>query len=136
MKVKKVLKVLIIFLVVFFLSNNIVFAADDSYLDATQFENVDDSGTLWEAFTGLDDVDDGIKGVIEKILGIVRVIAVGIAIIMLIVIGVKYMTSSIDNKVHIKEQLPNYIIGAVILFASSGVLQLITILVADILPEG
>lgn len=60
-----------------------------------------------------------------KILGVVQAVGSGIAVIMLIVIGIKYVIASVDEKAKLKETLTVYIIGAILLFAGSNLLTII-----------
>ena len=48
-----------------------------------------------------------------------------VAIIGLMVIGIKYMISSPDEKATIKDKLVIYVVGAVIMFSASGLVGLI-----------
>ena len=60
-----------------------------------------------------------------KILGVVQAVGSGIAVIMLIVIGIKYVIASVDEKAKLKETLTVYVIGAILLFAGSNLLTII-----------
>ena len=59
------------------------------------------------------------------ILGVVQVIGVSVGIILLIILGIKYMTSSTNDKATIKEKLIPYVIGAVLMFGGTGLLTII-----------
>ena len=61
----------------------------------------------------------------ERILGIIQVIGVVVSVVMLIVIGIKYMVGSIEERAEYKETLKPYIIGAFLLFTGTTVPQLI-----------
>lgn len=66
------------------------------------------------------------------ILGTIQVIAVAIAVIMLVVIGVRYITASPTEKADVKKTMLIYVAGALLLFAGSGLLGLIQSLADDI----
>lgn len=66
-----------------------------------------------------------VQGIGNKILGVVQVVAVTIAVIMLVVLAIKYLTSSPNEKADVKKSAITYVIGAVVLFGSSGLLQVI-----------
>lgn len=55
----------------------------------------------------------------------VRIVGLAIAIIILIVIGMKIMLAAPSEKATIKEYAVNYIIGAFILIAATGILTII-----------
>ena len=44
---------------------------------------------------------------------------------MLMFLGIKYITASPDGKAEIKKSATQYVVGAVILFAASGILQIV-----------
>lgn len=66
-----------------------------------------------------------VTNVMGSAINIISVVGAGVAIIMLIVVGLKYITESPEGKAEVKKTLPNYITGAVILFAASGILKLV-----------
>jgi len=66
------------------------------------------------------------------IVGTIQVIAVAIAVVMLVVIGVRYVTASPTEKADVKKTMLIYVAGALLLFAGSGLLGLIQSLADDI----
>lgn len=60
-----------------------------------------------------------------QILRVVQAVATAIAIIMLIVLAIKYMTASPDGKADIKTTAYIYVVGAFILFGAASILGLI-----------
>lgn len=60
-----------------------------------------------------------------QILGIVQVIAVSVAVIMLIVLAIKYISSAPNDKAEIKKHAVIYVVGAILLFGAAGILQLL-----------
>lgn len=60
-----------------------------------------------------------------KILGVAQAIGISCGVIFLVILGIKYMTSSTDDKATIKEKLIPYVIGAVIMFGGSAILGMI-----------
>ena len=73
--------------------------------------------------------DSGVTGQIEnaggQVAGIIAAVAAGVAIVILIWLAIKYMTASASDKADIKKSAVPYAIGAILLFAASGVLGLI-----------
>lgn len=65
------------------------------------------------------------RDVMGTIISVVQVVGTGIAVIMLIVLAVKYMSSAPDAKAEIKKTMVPYVVGAIILFASSQLLAVI-----------
>ena len=60
-----------------------------------------------------------------KIVTVIRNVGIVLAVIMLMVIGLKYMMGSAEEKAEYKKTLMPYLIGAVLLFAASGIAQMI-----------
>ncbi len=66
-----------------------------------------------------------ITNITNTILGIAQVIAVAVAVIMLVVLAVKYMYASPTEKADIKKSAAIYIFGAALLFGGVAVLNII-----------
>lgn len=85
--------------------------------------------TVYASIPEVDIKDSDLQGNITdaggQIAGIAAAIGAGVAIVMLLWLAIKYMTAAPDEKANIKKTATIYIIGAVLLFAASGVLGLI-----------
>ena len=57
------------------------------------------------------------------VLSIAQIICVGIAIIMLIVLAIKCISAVLLGKAEIKKHMAVYVVGAILLFATSGILE-------------
>jgi len=66
-----------------------------------------------------------IQGIASIIIGIIQVIAMAVAAVILVVLAIKYMTAAPGEKAEVKKGMTIYVIGALILFAGSGILGLI-----------
>ena len=53
----------------------------------------------------------------NKIMGILQVVGVLIAVIILMVLGIKYMMGSAEEKAEYKKTMIPYIVGAILIFA-------------------
>lgn len=73
---------------------------------------------------GLEGVDT-VTSIIGIVLTVVRTVGMGVAIIILIVIGCKYMIASSGERAEIKKYAIHYVIGAIVLFAASGLITII-----------
>ena len=60
-----------------------------------------------------------------KIVGIIQTVGTVIAVVMLLVIGIKYMIGSAEEKAKYKETLLPYVIGAILIFAASTLVGVI-----------
>ena len=69
--------------------------------------------------------DDDTKVIIEKanvILSAISIVGVIISIITLIVLGIKYMVGSVEEKAEYKKTMIPYLIGAIMLFGITTIL--------------
>lgn len=69
--------------------------------------------------------------IISTILDVVRLVGAAVAVIILIVIACKYIIASAGDRADIKKYAINYVIGAIILFATTGILSLIKQFIKD-----
>lgn len=114
---KKIFIIFIISLILInflFISNNISYASvkdDLGNLNLYKGGKVDNSNKLVEK-----------AGVI---LGALQVIGTAVSVIALMVIGIKYMLGSAEQKANYKQTLMPYIIGAVIVFSTTALPNII-----------
>lgn len=109
-----IMKVMTVVMIVLMIvaSANTVFAATDLL----------DPSTISAEQT---DTSDKIGGIMNEILGIVQVVAISIAVIMLIVLGIKYMSAAPAEKADIKKGAMIYVVGALLLFGTTFILGII-----------
>lgn len=68
---------------------------------------------------------DELKPLLQNILGFVQVLGSAVSVIIIVVIGIKYMWSSAEEKFEIKQTVIYYFIGAVLLFATVNLITII-----------
>ncbi len=68
---------------------------------------------------------NSVEGIVGAILYITKVIAVGIGLIMLTAVAIKYMTSAPGERASIKKHAVVYVVGAIVLFGAAGILNII-----------
>lgn len=62
-----------------------------------------------------------IREIMAIVLEIVRTVGAGLAVLIIIVIGCKYIIASAGERADIKKNAVPYVIGVVVLFASSAI---------------
>lgn len=114
---KKMMKIVALLLAVVFVVvlAGSAFATDESGLDLTQFNGKKDTSGAGSSVTNI----------VGAIINIAQIIGTGVAIIMLIVLAIKYISAAPGDKADIKKHATVYIVGAVVLFAATGILQII-----------
>ena len=66
-----------------------------------------------------------ITNVGNSIIGILQVVGIVLSVIILIVLGIKYMMGSAEEKAEYKKTMMPYIVGAALIFAASAFAQVI-----------
>ena len=66
-----------------------------------------------------------VNRIIGSVLTIVQVVGCGVAVIMLIVLAIKYISAAPGDKAEIKKHAVVYVVGAVMLFASTNIVKII-----------
>lgn len=67
----------------------------------------------------------GIAGVGQKIVDIISTIGVVISVIVLLVLGIKYMMGSASEKAEYKKTMIPYLVGAVLIFGASAIAKVV-----------
>lgn len=118
MKKLKVLKGLIVILMAILCLSTIASSVYGAYDWAGKITAVD--GLSSDA-----NLDKSANTIIGAIIGVMRIVATGVAFIMIIAVAVKYMSAAPGDRADIKKHAVPFVIGAVVLFASSGILSII-----------
>lgn len=118
MKIKKIILIISIIFIIFML-----FFYQSSF--AAYSTNIEDFGGKTS------DASDKISASLGKTLNIVQIISLGMAIIMLIALAIKYMAASASDRAEIKKHAVIYVVGAVLMFGASGIIQIIRTFAED-----
>ncbi|HOZ54879.1 MAG TPA: hypothetical protein PK993_02375 [Clostridia bacterium] len=111
MKKKIVITILTICMCLMFYIPSFVFASN-----LNSIYNVDNGGFG----------DANLQSKVGSILGLIQVIGYVAAVVMAIVIGIKYLLASPDGKAEVKKTLVPYVIGCLILTAGTVVVSAIS----------
>lgn len=114
-KVIKVISILLMILMVVTMLSTSVLAVNWDSIGTDSFDKVSDQSGAASSATSI----------IGAILNIVQVIGMGVAVIMLIVMAIKYISAAPSEKAEIKKGVTIYVVGAIVLFAASGILGII-----------
>ena len=61
----------------------------------------------------------------NNIIAVVQVVGVIVAVIILLVLGIKYMMGSAEEKADYKKSMIPYIIGAILIFAGTSIVRIV-----------
>ena len=107
-KTMKILAFVVTLFIVIAMMSSVVNAASGVNLTPSQITANIDSNS-----------QNQIQSVGQKIVGIIQVIGIVIAVVVIMVVGIKYMMGSVEEKAEYKKTMMPYIIGAVLIFAGS-----------------
>lgn len=66
-----------------------------------------------------------IIGAGNTILGVIQVVGIIVSVAILIILGIKYMLGSVEEKASYKKSMIPYLLGAVMLFAASAFVEIL-----------
>lgn len=115
-KVMKVLSIVLVAMMAIMMLSQTAFATDETkdYLDPNFNFKSNDQQTA------------GIFGsFIATIINIAQVVGMGVAIIMLVVMAIKYISAAPSEKAELKKSMVIYVVGALVLFAATAILQIL-----------
>lgn len=105
--IKAICKILFMVLIIFFVYNTTIKASSiDTNISIGKTNAINSS----EEYT-------------KKILGTVQVIGSIVSVVALCIIGIRYMISSVEEKAELKGVLLYYVIGAVLVFATTTIVS-------------
>lgn len=67
----------------------------------------------------------GIKTLGNQIIGIITTIGIVVSVVVLVILGIKYMIGSAEEKAEYKKTMIPYIIGAILVFAASTIASIV-----------
>lgn len=114
MKLMKVVKIALIFCALVSITCNIVYGYDY----AGTISNLDTHG-------GDQNLNNKATDIVGAVISVMRIVGTGVAIIMLIAVAIKYLSSAPGDRAEIKKHAVIYVVGAVVLFGASGILTII-----------
>ncbi len=120
---KKFFMTIIFLLIVIMSITNVSFAADAiDEKDMTGFDVIDN---LAEWIVDNDITSEKIQSRAQIVMGIVNVVGVISSVLVLMILGIKYMSSSIEEKAEYKKTFIYYVLGAVLLFVAPTLANII-----------
>lgn len=120
MKVSTIRKIITALMIIAMLASICmpVFAADDKDKAGDLMDPSKVSGTSTKAANST-------STFLNNVLGIVQIVAVSVAVIMLIILGVKYISAAPGEKADIKQGAMIYVVGAILMFAAAAIVGII-----------
>lgn len=78
----------------------------------------------------------GITNLGNSIISVIQVVGIIIAVVILLVLGIKYMMGSAEEKADYKKSMIPYIVGAVLIFAATSIVKVVYDISTSITSSG
>lgn len=122
----KVLAIIILTIFGIFCISHVTFAAKGKALVTGSFTGAS------EKAVSTSDGETLITKIIGPVLSVIRIVAIGIGVIMITFLGIKYMSAAPSEKASIKNQLVTFTIGFAIVVAATTILDMAHTAVSNI----
>lgn len=76
-------------------------------------------------YKGTNQGSESLEAKAENILGIIRIIGTIVSVVVLMVLGIKYMLGSVEERADYKKSMIPYLIGAAIVFTGTMIPEII-----------
>lgn len=124
MKLKKIMPIVFVCVLLLNILIPVYSQADNGNFDTSTYDNLSSDVPT--------EVGNITNNFLNTAINVVRIAGVSIALVIIMVIGCKYMMSAPGDRADIKKNAIPFLIGAVVLFASSGILGIIADVAATI----
>lgn len=132
---KMIVRILTLIFAIIILSNNTmvkaanneeIYVAEGIKISAGPSSSIDsiNVGAYEDKIGNLKDADS-IKDIGNILIGVVQFVGSAVSVLALIVIGIKYMMGSLEEKAQYKQTMKPYVIGAFLIFGVSNLIAII-----------
>lgn len=121
---KKTVKLISILLFVAMISISLTTVVSASGIDATNLANQLKGNTSA--------AQEDVVNIGNQIIGIITTVGVVVAVVILLVLGVKYMMGSASEKAEYKKTMIPYLVGAILIFGASAITKVVVGLASGI----
>ena len=115
--IKKLLMMILIIITIFSLSSTTIYAGD---VVSKADEFLQDGQSVQSPIP-----ESTMKTMSDMVYNILIVVAIVIAVIWGLVIGIQYITGSVSEKIKVKEGLIPYVVGCVVVFGSFTIWKIV-----------
>ena len=124
MKIKGFIKIALMVLIVIMIFSSIAYADNDNF----SFSEINNQ-------TAGEDIKNPVKKAVGAVMGAVRIIATGVAIVMISVVAMKYLMAAPGDRADMKKASIQYVVGAVIVFGAANILTILVNAFTNMVPE-
>lgn len=116
MKKTKIMGICIMLVLIFTTVNSLVYASDFFSDATTWYNNAQNAGA-----NGYGQVQDSVSSVINQFSNLIEIAGTAIIIIATMVLGVKYIFGSVNDKISVKENMISLIVACIFFFGWSSI---------------
>ena len=108
----------VIFLIILLISQTAFAVTTSEIFDNEDFKNVGKPPTTMST-------SGGVFGAINTVIGLLQIAGTGISVLIVTILGIKYILASVGEKAEIKKQAVPIVIGAVLLFGAVNIMAIV-----------
>lgn len=109
----KIVSIILVIMIALMAVSNVVLAAPDLSADIKDMAN------------GSDNQPKEVLNLGKTIVSIMQTVGIVVAVVVLLVLGIKYMMGSAEEKAEYKKTMIPYLVGAILIFASTTIVNVV-----------
>lgn len=115
-KTIKIVSIILTVILLVAMLSNVVMAKGD------KFDPAEIAGSLTGEKTS---AQDSVQSIGNQIIGIITTVGVVVAVVVLLILGIKYMMGSASEKAEYKKTMIPYLVGAILIFGASAITKVV-----------
>ena len=123
-KTMKIMSIMLVVMMVLFTMPTIVNAADSVWAGDVG-SDVDAPGLANRLHGTTSGATDDVVNIGNQIIGIITTVGVVVSVVVLLVLGIKYMMGSASEKAEYKKTMIPYLVGAILIFGASAITKVV-----------
>ena len=129
MKIKGIMKIALMVLIITMIFSSIAYAETGGEANSNfSFSEINNQSAN-------DDLKTPITDALGAVMAVIRIIATGVAIVMISVVAMKYLMAAPGDRADMKKASIQYVVGAVVVFGAANILTLLVNAFSGMVPE-
>lgn len=127
MKITKIFNILLIIMLTGAILgiNNKIYASNYENIRIADIKDPVDNPSAYRPDKRDENADTKLENKVEDILGYISIIGVVVSVITIMIVGIKYMIGSIEEKAEYKKTMIPYLVGAILVFAAVPIANMV-----------
>ena len=115
---KRLICFFVIFLIILLISQTAFAVTTSEIFDNEDLKNVGKPSSTMST-------SGGVFGAINTVIGLLQIAGTGISVLIVTILGIKYILASVGEKAEIKKQAVPIVIGAILLFGAVNIMAIV-----------